>query len=65
MPNQPAPGTTYIHLRVTEDLKQAILDAVDRINTTTPAAANATMSSWIKMAIENELKRSKKNKQNT
>ena len=62
MPNQPAPGTTYLHLRVPDDLKQAILDAVYRINATTPAAANATMSSWIKMAIENELKRSKKNK---
>jgi len=62
MPNQPAPGTTYIHLRVSDDLKQAILADVDRVNATSDHGATTTLSGWIKSAIMAELKRSKKNK---
>ena len=62
MPNQPAPGTTYLHLRVSDDLKQAILDDVDRVNAAADHGATTTLSSWIKSAILAELKRSKKNK---
>lgn len=55
MPNQPAKDSAAIYLRVPQKVKDNIQTEVDRINTKT-SGANATISSWIRAAIEAQLK---------
>jgi len=55
MPNQPAAGSKGIYIRVHEDIKQAIQNDCDRINSIVPGA-NVTITSWIRTAIETQLK---------
>jgi len=56
MANQPAADSKAIYIRVHESIKQSIQDDVDRINADTPGA-NANITSWIKAAIDEKLKK--------
>jgi len=59
MPNQPAADSKGIYIRVHEDIKAAIQDDVNRLNAINPGAGY-TISSWIRVAIEDKLKIIKK-----
>jgi hypothetical protein len=60
MANQPAKDSVGIYIRVHESIKAAIQAEVDRINTEVPGA-NMSMSSWIRTAIDAQLKKDQKN----
>jgi len=55
MPNQPAADSTPIFIRVPKKLKAQIQADIDRINSIVPGA-NVTLSSWIRAAIDAQLK---------
>ena len=59
MPNQPAKDGATIPLRLPQATKDAIKTEVDLLNAANPGAGY-TMSSWIRVAIDNELAKSKK-----
>ena len=54
MANQPAKDSKGIYIRVHESVKAAIQAEVDRTNADIPGA-NASISSWIRAAIDAEL----------
>ena len=56
MANQPAKDSKGIYIRVHESIKAAIQAEVDRINAEVPSA-NVSISSWIRAAIEAQLKK--------
>lgn len=56
MPNSPAKDTTGIFIRVHDDVKAAIQADIARINRLVPGA-NMTISSWIRAAIDAQLKK--------
>jgi hypothetical protein len=60
MANQPAKDSVGIYIRVHESIKAAIQAEVDRINAEVPGA-NMSMSSWIRTAIDAQLKKDQKN----
>lgn len=59
MPNQPAKNSVGIYIRVHKDIKAAIQSEVDRINAEVPGA-NVSVSSWIRAAIDAQLKKASK-----
>lgn len=60
MANQPAKDSVGIYIRVHESVKAAIQAEVDRTNAEIPGA-EMTMSSWIRAAIDAQLKKDQKN----
>jgi hypothetical protein len=62
MPNQPAPGTTRITMRIPDELKAAILAEVDRILQAQPKSDIKDVSSWIRTAIDEKLRRDQRGK---
>ena len=60
MANQPAKDSKGIYIRVHESVKAAIQAEVDRTNADIPGA-NASISSWIRAAIDEQLKKDQKN----
>jgi hypothetical protein len=59
MANQPAKDSKGIYIRVHESIKAAIQAEVDRTNADIPGA-NASISSWIRAAIDEQLKKASK-----
>ena len=59
MANQPAKDSVGIYIRVHESVKAAIQAEVDRTNADIPGA-NASISSWIRAAINEQLKKARK-----
>lgn len=59
MANQPAKDSKGIYIRVHESVKAAIQAEVDRTNADIPGA-NASISSWIRAAIDEQLKKASK-----
>ena len=59
MANQPARDSKGIYIRVHESVKAAIQAEVDRTNAEIPGA-NASISSWIRAAIDEQLKKASK-----
>ena len=59
MANQPAKDSVGIYIRVHESVKAAIQAEVDRTNADIPGA-NASISSWIRAAIDEQLKKASK-----
>ncbi len=59
MANQPAKNSVGIYIRVHESVKTAIQTEVDRTNADIPGA-NASISSWIRAAIDEQLKKASK-----
>ena len=59
MANQPAKDSKGIYIRVHESVKAAIQADVDRTNADIPGA-NASISSWIRAAIDEQLKKASK-----
>jgi hypothetical protein len=59
MANQPAKDSKGIYIRVHESVKAAIQAEVDRTNAEIPGA-NASISSWIRAAIDEQLKKARK-----
>lgn len=59
MANQPAKDSKGIYIRVHESVKAAIQAEVDRTNAEIPGA-NASISSWIRAAIDEQLKKASK-----
>ena len=60
MANQPAKDSVGIYIRVHESVKAAIQAEVDRTNADIPGA-NVSISSWIRAAINEQLKKASKN----
>jgi hypothetical protein len=58
MANQPAKDSKGIYIRVHESIKAAIQAEVERINSEVPGA-NVSVSSWIRAAIDAQLKKTK------
>ena len=59
MANQPAKDSKGIYIRVHESVKAAIQAEVDRTNADIPGA-NVSISSWIRAAIDEQLKKASK-----
>ena len=59
MPNQPAKNTRGIYIRVHDTVKAAVQADIDRLNAANPGA-EYTISSWIRAAIDAQLKAAKK-----
>ena len=59
MANQPAKDSIGIYIRVHKDIKAAIQAEVERINSEVPGA-NVSVSSWIRAAITEQLKKARK-----
>ena len=59
MPNQPAAGLKTIHIRIEEELKNDLVETVEKLNRKYPAA-NYSQASIIRSGLESELKKLKK-----
>jgi hypothetical protein len=60
MPNKPKEGLQTIHIRIEPELKDRLLDVIDRYNIGLPKEDHITQADIIREGMEREIKRIKR-----